>query len=459
MGRLDPIYYTNVISKLLKNSSFDIKSIKEVIEYVKTGFASGQEDQAKDEHGIIHIRPTNMDNDGLLKFDKNIYVPSKLLQTNKNDILIKGEVLFNNTNSQELVGKTTYFDLNEEYFSSNHITRIKTNNLIKSKYLWILLNLYHKYKVFFNSCTNWNNQSGVNNELLKSYKIPIPSKAIQQEIIDIMENAYISKKAKEEQAQKIIDGIDDYLFDKLGISLPEEPKDTIQNRTFKVDFSDIFNNRLDSMYFSQYFKNIHTELEKSTYPIVKLVDICVNIFQGISQNLSNKPNNILLKVKNINKENEIDFKNTEFIEYIPKNKLLKKNDIITPFIGEAIKQYKFSVFTKPDQNLNYCVDNNTGVIRLQKNINSIYVSSFLMTPIGVAMVKQLIGGGGVPFLGANNAKKLLILLPDIEIQNEIAEEVNLRRQKAKQLKNEAQQKLEKAKTEVEGIILGSNYES
>ena len=55
---------------------------------------------------------------------------------------------------------------------------------------------------------------------------------------------------------------------------------------------------------------------------------------------------------------------------------------------------------------------------------------------------------------------LSIPLPPLELQNKIAEEVKRRMQKAEQLKKEAKEVLERAKQEVENIILnGENYKS
>jgi len=47
-------------------------------------------------------------------------------------------------------------------------------------------------------------------------------------------------------------------------------------------------------------------------------------------------------------------------------------------------------------------------------------------------------------------------LPPIEIQNKIAAEVSQRIEKARQLRNEAEELLEEAKARVEGIILGES---
>ncbi len=54
-------------------------------------------------------------------------------------------LFFNNTNSQEWVGKTAYYDLTEKMAFSNHITVLKAKqNKILPQYLWIILNVYQQ---------------------------------------------------------------------------------------------------------------------------------------------------------------------------------------------------------------------------------------------------------------------------------------------------------------------------
>ena len=115
------------------------------------------------------------------------------------DLLKKGEILFNNTNSQELVGKSVIFNLEGQYFCSNHITRIKVkSNALAADYLTTIFNLYQRRGLFYRICTNWNNQSGVNVELLKTIKMPLPTlevqKAISSEIKSRMNQAEGFKK-------------------------------------------------------------------------------------------------------------------------------------------------------------------------------------------------------------------------------------------------------------------------
>ncbi|NQU77185.1 restriction endonuclease subunit S [Candidatus Falkowbacteria bacterium] len=212
-SRMDPLFYSQRnIYGFLRGTKFKIKFVEDLVEYLQTGFAAGSKNQEAD--GVIQIRPTNIDNNGYLKFDKNIYVKGEYVNTRQKDILQKEEILFNNTNSQELVGKTSYFNLDGYYFCSNHITRIKVKEGLNPIYLKLIFNIYQKIGIFYNICTNWNNQSGVNIKLLKTIKIPIPSLVTQNKIVGKVKSHYsyaqtLQKKAREvlNKAKELVEGM------------------------------------------------------------------------------------------------------------------------------------------------------------------------------------------------------------------------------------------------------------
>ena len=191
--RIDPLFYFAEIGKFT-HCTYSERLSSLTITF-NNGFAVGRQDQKEEGCGILQIRPTNIDNNGRLKFDKNVYVPEMA------DISFveSGVVLFNNTNSQELVGKTTYF-ANEEMqkvYISNHITAIDVDrSKILPEYLCAILNMYQRHKVFYSICTNWNNQSGVGLDLLKTLYIPLftdnrhESLQKQQQIVDRINAIY-----------------------------------------------------------------------------------------------------------------------------------------------------------------------------------------------------------------------------------------------------------------------------
>lgn len=196
-NRFDPMYWQGSIYGGIEKTNFSFIEIKKLVKYLIMGFAAGHSDQNIKGEGIIQIRPTNISSSREFVFSRNIYIDFAKREILNSELLAKGEVLFNNTNSQELVGKAIYFDLEGNYFCSNHITRVGLNNDCNGIYLTAIFNLYQLKKVFYKSCINWNNQSGVNIDILKKIFVPIPPIEKQNEIAN-----HISDIRKQAQALK-----------------------------------------------------------------------------------------------------------------------------------------------------------------------------------------------------------------------------------------------------------------
>lgn len=198
-GRLDPLYM--VSANILHSRKYSQQKLSEVCSYFSSGFGAGKEDQKNAIDGIIQIRPTNIDENCDLKFDKNIYVD----EHQNISKIEKTDVLFNNTNSQELVGKTALGELAEGMYYSNHITVIKTiQSELNPLFLKETLNLLQREKVFFSICTNWNNQSGVGLDLLKTISIPLPPLSKQIEIAEHIKEIRLQAKQLEIESEQIL---------------------------------------------------------------------------------------------------------------------------------------------------------------------------------------------------------------------------------------------------------------
>ncbi|WP_236263996.1 restriction endonuclease subunit S [Dysgonomonas sp. Marseille-P4677] len=258
-NRLDAIFYCSNPSLKTKYKTVKLKDV--CIDF-RSGFGAGKTDQVNAHDGIIQIRPTNIDNQGFLKFDKNIYVP----HSESTPLLEIDDVLFNNTNSQELVGKTAIVKDNIPLTFSNHITRIRVNtSIILPDYLWIVLNIFQENNIFYAIATNWNNQSGVGIELLKLLEIPLPEIKEQFNIIYLYENAYKKKFEKEKEANELLNSIDNYLLNELGVVLPQDEQD---ERFFNIKISQLIGHRFDVTSYRSTFS-----LNTSFYRVVKLSDV------------------------------------------------------------------------------------------------------------------------------------------------------------------------------------------
>ena len=93
---------------------------------------------------------------------------------------------------------------------------------------------------------------------------PIPCIQKQQEIVEYINTAYTQKRAKETEAKKLLDSIDDYLLKELGITIPSVG-DGLKNRIFLSSFSKIEGKRLDPIYSLYLGKNASsTEYENTS---------------------------------------------------------------------------------------------------------------------------------------------------------------------------------------------------
>jgi len=96
----------------------------EVITEALPGFAIGE----RDPQGVIQLRMNNVDTRGRLIWNEFIRVPADE-ETVAKYRLLPGDVMFNNTNSTELVGKSAIFTGHaEQIVYSNHFTRLRTRN-------------------------------------------------------------------------------------------------------------------------------------------------------------------------------------------------------------------------------------------------------------------------------------------------------------------------------------------
>jgi type I restriction enzyme, S subunit len=151
----------------------------------RSGFASG--DDLPD--GVFQFRMNNVTTDGGIDLTKQRRVPANAKKLNQ-FALRPGDVLFNATNSPELVGKTAFFPGHDEpAVFSNHFVRLRPDGAVDGRYLARWLTLQYQLGVFRALCKQWVNQATVGRDALLALKIPIPPLPQQRRIADILDRA------------------------------------------------------------------------------------------------------------------------------------------------------------------------------------------------------------------------------------------------------------------------------
>jgi len=161
---------------------WNVMRLESLIDEIKNGFASGR----RDENGIVQIRMNNVTTDGQLALDSYLKVP---IPENVNDWVLKeGDFLFNNTNSYDLVGKSTIFKSAPfKCTFSNHFTRIrfKQNLIIPEIILYHFILLWQK-GYFRSIAIRHVGQSAVHTKYLLKLKLPLPPLPEQKKIAEIL---------------------------------------------------------------------------------------------------------------------------------------------------------------------------------------------------------------------------------------------------------------------------------
>jgi type I restriction enzyme S subunit len=165
---------------LSRPTVWERKTIGSICESITPGFACSKTHQV--EGGHVHLRTHNVSTLGTLNFDLLVRIDPKMVDPQKAEIRA-GDILFNNTNSQELVGKAALVDRDYCYGFSNHITRLRLMDSVDPSFAAYYLTMLRNDGYFAKLCTRWINQAAVNTQTLKEQTIPVPPLAEQKRIV------------------------------------------------------------------------------------------------------------------------------------------------------------------------------------------------------------------------------------------------------------------------------------
>ena len=163
-------------------SDFSLKRLGELVDEVRYGTSLPATINGK--YG--YLRMNNITENGKLNIQnlKHIDIPEKDLEKY---VVRKGDVLFNRTNSIELVGKTCIYELDFDMVIAGYIIRIRTNNnILNPRYLSEFLNFPSTKKFLRNIAKGAVNQANINAKELQDISIPLPPLSLQNEFADFV---------------------------------------------------------------------------------------------------------------------------------------------------------------------------------------------------------------------------------------------------------------------------------
>ena len=128
---------------------------------------------------------------------------------------------------------------------------------------------------------------------------------------------------------------------------------------------------------------------------------------------------------------------------------VNKGDLLLACLSGSLKS--IAIVNKGDKNI--IASTGFYIIKNTDNYNNYYLWALFRNKIYQILLNRETTGAIMSAINRDSLLNLKIPLPPLEIQNKIAEEVKRRIQKAEELQKEAKEVLEKAKQEVEKMIL------
>ncbi len=475
-GRLDAYFYKQefqILDQRFNNSKYDVVPFREIIISINNGYDF--RDYKAD--GTPYIKVANV-KPGEFDFNKMQYIEFDSSKISKNIQLKQGNILLTRKGTY---GNALSLDKDFNYVISSEVFYIELNqSKINSKYLEIFFNSNVGQKQFLRHSIGAI-MGSLSQEAIKNLKIPLPSLPIQKEIVTIYNKAYQEKLKKEQKAKKLLEGLDIYLLEELGIKLPVKDNSLVNRINKEVSLRDITGGRFDPMLYDKNtiaLRKSIIDINPTRFKKVQLKNLVIRSITGDwgldEEDLQvNKDYQKCLVIRATEFDNNfnLNIENSR-VKYrmIKKEKLkkidIKVNDLLIEKSGGSPDQPvgRIAIIDKEIFEENkLCYSNFIHKIRVDNEIiNPSYLFNFLKTIHNIKLTESMQSQtNGIRNLIMSNYFNQYIILPlnernqiDMSKQEQISEKINSMRNEAKKLQKEAIEVLQNAKIEVEKIILG-----
>lgn len=170
------------------NLGWEMGTIRDIVSDVRYGSSRKASDGGK----YPYLRMNNITYNGELDLSdtKWIDIPDNELAK---CTVQRGDVLFNRTNSKELVGKTCLYNRDELMVLAGFIVRVRMNDRAIPEFLVQYMNLPYMKEYLLAMCKAACGQANINAQELQSIPIYIPPVDIQKTFVGIKEQADKSK--------------------------------------------------------------------------------------------------------------------------------------------------------------------------------------------------------------------------------------------------------------------------
>lgn len=265
--RWDPNYYRwmSAFKARVKHCPHPIERLKPALELVQYGIS---ELATAEPVGVPMLRMINLQSDTWDVSDLKYIAMSE--EERKPYLLEQGDILFNRTNSKELVGKCCVFNLTGEYVFASYLIRVRLRRgaLLPDYVTAYLASPLGRMQIDAVS-RQIAGMTNINAEEIRDLLIPVPSRAVQEHVAKAWRDAIQRRDQTMDAARKLLARQDEVVLDELGIKPVAEMLPTVNDRIFRRRFSEISGGRLDA---PANWKRLSFAVAQ--FPMRKFRDVC-----------------------------------------------------------------------------------------------------------------------------------------------------------------------------------------
>ena len=182
----------------VNDKEFPCYSVGQVAESVTYGTSAPASDSGQYEY----LRMNNLTDNGQLDLSDLKRIDMSDEQAEKY-MVKKGDILFNRTNSIDLVGKTALFNLNNPMIIAGYLIRIRLSDKVNPVYFVAYMNMPYMKEKLRNIAKGAVNQANINSKELKSIQILIPPLSLQNEYCNFVLSIDKSKLAVQKSLDEL----------------------------------------------------------------------------------------------------------------------------------------------------------------------------------------------------------------------------------------------------------------
>lgn len=442
---------TDEVNRRLAHPRFDLAPISSLEVLLQYGCSQRATEEPV---GYPMLRMNNLQADGWHLDDlKYAELTAKEF---KNWRLERGDIVFNRTNSKELVGKCEVFDEPGDWIFASYLMRLRVDReQAIPEFVTAFLNTRAGRVQIDRESRQIIGMSNINAEEIRTLRIPLPKRDKQRELLAILDGTRVRRKKMIADADALLADLDGFVLDQLGLILP--PPD--ESPSYAIRLSEVRGGRCDTLFHAPRLRRTVAILQQSPLRIESLGTLSPDLAGGATPKRGDRDLYATEGIRFLRIMNIAPFEvRLEDVKYIAprvhegdlSRSQLREDDVLMTITGRV-----GTTAVVPPEALPANINQHIVRIRLvDGTVLPEYLAAYLNCSFGLMLTNRGVTGGTRVAVDYGAVRGLQIPIPSPKVQAEIAAEVARRRANSRRLRAEADKLWEQAKTEFEISLLG-----